>query len=905
MACFIRVSTSPILRANLVCSDCCQDSAWLPTWLHHCNFDQLNVEGIKQITSHSSSGVEELQFLQKGVRRWRIVEARRWDVTLVNYSYLELTAHHFSYAQSANNGPDFMPFSSVACIILRGWFQFHLHLSSSGDDSENTDLTTDGPQTNSNYPSITQPLEDSGISVQRDVNKRAANRSPSLGLERPISKFELSKHDENGNLSEAADDIVELCIAASEAMVKRARLEVWSNTFSCPTNLTSEIDSLSDLDDMTMESAYEDAGIHIHESYGNELSVSQVKDTFNDSCARITEGVIDDDDVQVGNDLTGECFNGGTRKTVIGNPVRGLGTDVDVGYEDYCLRVVDTHGELHISVPAETPENEVKYTTVKHTVPEPFACETSFLSESAPDQNSFVQNHDKEAITASQLSTRTENLYNRAMDDETLISQDVRSSNASLVDPLCSVVPCSISENICSSPAVNYEDNINPGHFNITTECEKENNAQGEKIGTPIANIKELRNGVSRRFTSLADYSKQFPISTKFPEIDCGQKDSFLLESNIESTFWENRDETLKVGDEVSNKENTNTLSHLMDERRKSHFWASNSSTDNEENPIGTALPESKTPSVQKLGASKRVRFCEEETKISDKKKLRKAQIESKTCSSTRASKKSTRLSAYLESRARQMDREKKRLIFQNVEFLLTGFSQKKEKEIEGLIRKYGGIVLYQLPLINLTEKRSSRFKSRAVPIVLCLKKIQSFKFLYGCAVNGYVLKVNWLNDSIAAGFVLPPKKYMILPRNISRSQDQVYTAVNYNTHSLVFNNSGVMLHGKTKYFTNIATIIKHGGGQVFKTLQRLVQALEAGKISMGIVVVHDESCASRHLKHCALEKNISTTSVQWIIKSLYAGQLIPLEEEKSNSRSRPTIKLQRHQDSMDLSQEI
>lgn len=38
---------------------------------------------------------------------------------------------------------------------------------------------------------------------------------------------------------------------------------------------------------------------------------------------------------------------------------------------------------------------------------------------------------------------------------------------------------------------------------------------------------------------------------------------------------------------------------------------------------------------------------------------------------------------------------------------------------------------------------------------------------------------------------------------------DEVYTAVKYNTNCLVFKNLGVMLHGKTKHFANITTIIK------------------------------------------------------------------------------------------------
>lgn len=60
------------------------------------------------------------------------------------------------------------------------------------------------------------------------------------------------------------------------------------------------------------------------------------------------------------------------------------------------------------------------------------------------------------------------------------------------------------------------------------------------------------------------------------------------------------------------------------------------------------------------------------------------------------------------------------------MEFLLTGFSQQKEKEIEGLIRKYGGMALSQIPSTNLKGKRSSRFQSRVLPVVLCLKKVSA-----------------------------------------------------------------------------------------------------------------------------------------------------------------------------------
>ncbi|KAK4414276.1 hypothetical protein Salat_2840600 [Sesamum alatum] len=866
-----------------------------------------------------------------------------------------------------------------------------------------------------------------------------------MELERLVNKNEVLRHVETVNFSEAAADAVELCIAASEALVineviesnsfaepssasaileaalqlKQARLEASKTRFIGFIDEISEIDNLSDLDDIIMESAYEDAGIHFNELVRNELSVSQVKDTFDSEreeivkhekirasatifripCAdRYTYRMkgATDNGIQLGKELATECFDGDTQKKVVCNPMCDLGTDVS--YHSECLRTVEAQAKLLLSVSAEkvngrtaeknshatnvssspvkscrdgendysvpeivqerfqsrwfggwTSNNEVKYfNTVKHNIPKPFAGETSFLSESAdaaPDENSSVQNHDKGAIIASQLSMASENFSNRANDGMLLSEDVVRSSSTSLVDPLCSVVPCSISEDICSSLAINHQDTAVPGCLNITVECKKDNllrtspskNVPTEGDGIPVAigNIKESRNGVSRRFTLLRNYSKVLPSHSNFVKEDSHKQKSLLIDSNAELAFLEtrfvNHEETVMdgAGYPVSQKGNGTTLPLVLNCREHCQLQSFGCSMHKlaEENSNQTALPESKVKcppnlqgsllgckkqSAQKLTASKRVHFSEKEINILDKKKLQKEQTMSKTCYSTRAAKRSTRSSVHLESRAPLMDKflkvysdkEKKRLIFQNMEFLLTGLSEQKEKEIEGLIRRYGGLVLSQIPLTNLKGKRSSRFKSGVFPVVLCLKKIQSLKFLYGCAVNALVLKVNWLIDSIAAGFVLPTEKYMVLSRNISRWHDQVYPAVSYNTNSLVFNNLGVMLHGKTKYFTNIAAIIKHGGGQVFKTLQRLIQTLEAGRISIAVIVADGESSSSRHLKHCASEQNIPMTSVYWIIKSLYAGRLIPFEEKK-NPRCSQALKLQRCHYSKASSEEI
>lgn len=181
---------------------------------------------------------------------------------------------------------------------------------------------------------------------------------------------------------------------------------------------------------------------------------------------------------------------------------------------------------------------------------------------------------------------------------------------------------------------------------------------------------------------------------------------------------------------------------------------------------------------------------------------------------------------------------------------------------------------------------------------------MQSIKFLYGCAVNAFILRVNWLMDSVEAGFILPKETYMILSRNIGQWRSQENAVGRYDSRSLIFKNVGIMLHGKSKLFADISTIIKHGGGQVFNTLQKLIQNLEVGRISIGVVVAEDENHASRHLKQCALENNVSMTSIYWIISSLYAGQLIPLNE-KRKSKCLPAIKIHRLHDPMELSPEI
>lgn len=93
--------------------------------------------------------------------------------------------------------------------------------------------------------------------------------------------------------------------------------------------------------------------------------------------------------------------------------------------------------------------------------------ETSFLTESVdivPDESSCVLKHDPKCAISSQLSMPCEGLHSKP-DEDVLHSQDVvRCSSQSLIDPLCSVVPCSIA-----SEHANYKTHID--RENDTEDC--------------------------------------------------------------------------------------------------------------------------------------------------------------------------------------------------------------------------------------------------------------------------------------------------------------------------------------------------------------------------------------------------------------------------------------------------
>ncbi|PKI68728.1 hypothetical protein CRG98_010785 [Punica granatum] len=154
-------------------------------------------------------------------------------------------------------------------------------------------------------------------------------------------------------------------------------------------------------------------------------------------------------------------------------------------------------------------------------------------------------------------------------------------------------------------------------------------------------------------------------------------------------------------------------------------------------------------------------------------------------------------------------------------------------------------------------------------------KRLRTAKFLYGCAIKCLILDASWLTDSISAGSIESPEKYMIISY-----QTDVTTFKNTGKTFPVFEGVGIMLHGKRSFYTKFATIIKHGGGQAFKTLQQLLEGLDTKKFTIGTIVTEFESATSRHLRHCAMERNVPVMPASWIVESLYAGKLFPLPSE-------------------------
>ncbi|KAF8403704.1 hypothetical protein HHK36_011808 [Tetracentron sinense] len=780
----------------------------------------------------------------------------------------------------------------------------------------------------------------------------------------------ISELVNSGSPSEALSAAAVLEVALR---VKQARLYGWEDAFHCP---NEETDFLSDLDEVTMADAFEDVGLSVTQSVNgsddlcgfslaikqgcsSSRTVSRVVDTpiseNHDRCdlevlnvkLRDQEvnfsgistqdkikGVVDVDKRSLNDSLLGS-LGGMGQKELCDDPPLCLNTSSVASHFDPPLHqpvqtnsnVLDTIQDVDVS------ERMDKNTTI--SIPKFFISETSFFSESAdvaPDQNSSVQKPETRPIIASLSSISSEGFCSK-LNEGILFSQDlVGSSSLSLVDPLCSVVPCSISsENANATLAQNHNDiEENAGEcLDFTSEfgsekLQKRTLGSGVEFSHGEEHVMSMVNGDGsvatnrRQLTSLKNYSMLLPgqeacsgkgsvfQNGSFPigcisgllsskqNFDCfrssNKRDSsgFLpLKSTSNCAAGEDYEKHHEISgagrpfmESMNKSRNSNEITndgaalwvHQQEEQcsplylnyrtRRCRLQASKvvkhntgevnierasipkttktckviSHEDRSNASSRSSLHSSLRPNAHEIQVpeKKRVRFLETEVELQQSKSLQKLQSRYQTRSSTRAGKRLKDLSQRLNSRTQEVIKcrtisrikDEKRLIFQGLEFLLTGFTSQKEKELEMLIRKHGGIVLCDLPshFPNSRGQRRSKYNHQQLPVLLSPKKLQTTKFLYGCAVNALMLKINWLTDSIVVGSVLPPENYIILPKQADGNSNRIGRPIRRNL-KYIFDRVGIMLHGKHSFCTKFAKIIK------------AVEALSKGKLEEVILL--------------------------------------------------------------------
>ncbi|KAE9586518.1 putative BRCT domain-containing protein [Lupinus albus] len=456
-------------------------------------------------------------------------------------------------------------------------------------------------------------------------------------------------------------------------------------------------------------------------------------------------------------------------------------------------------------------------------IPKIFVRETSFLSESAdivPDESSCVQKADPMCTSGSQLSMPSEGSHNK-LDECTLHSQDVvRCSSLSLIDPLCSVVPCSFSSESANFKThidkENDSENLVPfiselvDNFqrapdkNVTFDC------RDEKIMPVVLLVKDIPNTAIKVVDQMPDKltmvehtcQKQFnPLQTcsimlpnqalnlnNLTPLPTNQSMSAAAAASFDTMVSEN----LFASKHTDEKQNDEKHGHFVDHKSIIETIDGRSADDLKLNAsdaiciLAEPIHEKKSPlnlnrkrchpvlgpktgvndiSVEKrmnhhvisetvvqyqqnndlnklqaecnefhdgcVSVRKRVCFSEKVEEIRPKRKLSKLELSYKKCSSVRA--KRQRISMSLTPSMPNMNhsltnycrRVVNDFIFQGTEFLLTGLSSQKERDMEALIRKSGGVVLSDIPLPpNSRDKRCSTLSCLELPIILCIRKV-------------------------------------------------------------------------------------------------------------------------------------------------------------------------------------
>ncbi|KAK8949915.1 hypothetical protein KSP40_PGU007208 [Platanthera guangdongensis] len=990
-----------------------EDPAWLPAWLQPYEQTNIGFEG-----QNHGDATPACQSLQENLCKGGITQL----TTSGGAKYTSCNLHL--------SGDDYQ---QVGRASFSNAMHFNLHLSSTNSQfwsvqsNEIPDLRRhDMNKCSSSQKSVSEnqvithslacqhtfedpaPRMDSAPTVFKQNVSYKPNKDQFIIANNNSHQECDGKLDVGGQECTTVDDVIELSIAASEALVisevmfssmhfdsfsdatileialrvKHARKGcILEKTHAFSTGDPDDSDHLSDLDENSMFDAFEDVGI----------TVQQFVETSNDpfACRKSSKTALGSDirhqEIFKSDSSFHNIFvvHNGHEREADAEMIKGADTyktSSQGSLLEYKLQLnsiqVKSHSQNKIdlldNLPLDysiqclednSPEHEQKLHIIDAWPPNQtgsmehqcikevgkvsklsnakikermklFTWETSFLSESMDDLDKDASQRkpsaELEIVSSSDTALEVKSsalCKEKEHNHDTSLSQDYY-GNLLLADPLCSIVPCSISSGITvgheSKLGVDLIEKSKNSMTVIYSKCLDENSTMQSSymLHKPFVGNRDILSGAKfeqpcvsnrKQLNSLKPYS----LATDAHKMDIvlPGKSRFSDNSNTEQILEQNKIRVPYLAFGVIESDDTRppahgdacsppvlncmnpfegfqvtTCSGTNDNRKSSSIsdlgkCRSNVSTRKasyRNGVINRSLIRAESdlhsfPADKKL-MKKRVRFQEATFNIGPP----KTYLAQRSCSGTTEPLQNSNLLHksefgrdqninYLITNSTVSDNA---MILQGLDFLLTGFSSCNAKNLEELIRRHGGYVLQNIPSFspNLRWKLISSV-TRKLPVVLCPKKVQTTKFLYGCAVNTFVLNYHWLEDSIQSGTIRPPGKYMI--RSFSHPKENKLI-IRLNNGSPILNKVGMMVHGKAKFCAKFMKIVKHGGGQVFKSLHRLVQSLKNGTNTLGIILVKNESCVSRHLKHCALEHGIPTMPASWIITSLFSGKLLP-----------------------------
>ncbi|XP_062214221.1 uncharacterized protein LOC133915176 isoform X2 [Phragmites australis] len=417
--------------------------------------------------------------------------------------------------------------------------------------------------------------------------------------------------------------------------------------------------------------------------------------------------------------------------------------------------------------------------TKKH-VKDLFNKETSFISESISIDEccSTSRAASMEIISSSRASfhCKTEGFCEENEGAEAEELCQVVCSSLSLVDPLCSIVPCSIScdEGPNSQAPVCKQNEGNEGLTSQAPECEESKGEEkefmypkesprmqdldGEAGPSCVPLVKSPESNVPfrrRKYSSLRPFSTIAPKSNMLGGTSTCNADVAVCrqERFTPITLNKNIQRVQATKQFTENNVEAGSLQDFTVVQKKPYYSQDASEHQIREQQISREVCQSTVNLNVGKQYLKRKRVQFSEAKLCS----RRTRSNRRMLSKSRFSRSDSRVEETLDT-CEYID--SKEAIFQGVEFLLTGLHNHKEKEIESLIRKFGGYVLSKVPQFPLDKRKNmAEFPSWKPPTVLSPKKVSTAKFLYGCAIDAWMLNPNWLFDSLQAGVLLPPGK--------------------------------------------------------------------------------------------------------------------------------------------------